>query len=208
MMEETYHRLCADPPGALSNALDQAVEACNRKVALARGWSAMIAQAGRDADTVAVTGLGMSLQDALSANEDGEIRFLDQILRERRLGIAARTNAYRERGRQHRLARSYEQALADFNRAIDLKPQYSDALSGRGETYRLMRRYEEALADFDRAIDLEPEDAWGIASRGETTGPWSGMRRRWPTSTARSTSSPNGLGYRQPGPDLPVHGPA
>ena len=168
MMEEIYHRLCADPPAALSNALDKAVEACRREVTLARRWAEMIAHAGRDADTAAVTGLGMSLQDALRANEDGEIRFLDEILRERRLGIVARTNAYRERGRQHRLAGRYEQALADFNRAMDVKPQYPDALYGRGETYRLMRRYEEALADFDRAIDLEPEAAWGIASRGET----------------------------------------
>ena len=167
-MEETYHRLCADPLGALSDALDQAVEACNRTVALARGWSAMVAQAGRDADAVAVAGLGTSLQDALSADEGGEIRFLDEILRERRLSTAVRANTYRERGRQHRLARNYEQALADFNRAIDLKPQYSDALSGRGETYRFMERYEEALTDFNRAIDLDPEDAWVIISRGET----------------------------------------
>ena len=167
-MEETYHRLCADPLAALSDALDQAVEACNREVALARRWSAMVAQAGRDADVDAVAGLGTSLQDALSADEGGEIRFLDEILRERRLSTAVRANTYRERGRQHRLARNYEQALADFNRAIDLKPQYADALAGRGETYRFMDRYEEALADFNRAIDLDPEDPWVIVSRGET----------------------------------------
>jgi hypothetical protein len=39
MVEETYHRLCADPSAALSDALDQAVEACNREVTLARRWA-------------------------------------------------------------------------------------------------------------------------------------------------------------------------
>jgi tetratricopeptide (TPR) repeat protein len=172
MTEETYHRLCADPLAALPYALDQAVEACRREVTVALRWSAMIAQAGRDADAVDVAALGMRLQDALSADEGGEIRFLDEILRESRLGTVTRANTYRERGRQHRLAGHYDEALADFNRAIDLKPQYSDAFSGRGETYRLMGRYEEALADFNRAIDLSSKlgsrDEWAIASRGET----------------------------------------
>ena len=168
MMEEMYHRLCADPGAALPDAIDAAVEACRREVTVARRWADMVAQAGRDADAASVLGLGRSVQDALSADEGGEIRFLDEILQESRLSVAARANAHRERGRQYRLAGRYEQALVDFDRAIDAKPQYSEALSGRGETYRLMGRYEEALADFDRAIDLEPEDEWTIASRGET----------------------------------------
>ena len=55
----------------------------------------------------------------------------------------------------------YEEALADFNRAIDLDPSYAWALANRGETYRRMERYEEALADLTRAIDLNPEPRLG-----------------------------------------------
>jgi tetratricopeptide (TPR) repeat protein len=62
-------------------------------------------------------------------------------------------------------------ALADFNRAIDLDPDDARAISKRGETYREMGRYGEALADFNRAIDLHPALEWlewAIANRGET----------------------------------------
>jgi tetratricopeptide (TPR) repeat protein len=62
----------------------------------------------------------------------------------------------------------YEEALADFTRAIDLNPEFDWAVASRGETYRAMGRYEEALADFTRAIDLNPKYHWAVASRGET----------------------------------------
>jgi tetratricopeptide (TPR) repeat protein len=62
----------------------------------------------------------------------------------------------------------YEEALADFDRAIELKEDYPWAIARRGETYRDMERYAEALADFDRATELKPDDARTIAGRGET----------------------------------------
>ncbi len=49
----------------------------------------------------------------------------------------------------------YDEALADFDRAIELDEKYAWAIARRGETYRLMGKYAEALADFDRAIELD-----------------------------------------------------
>jgi regulator of sirC expression with transglutaminase-like and TPR domain len=40
------------------------------------------------------------------------------------------------------------EALADFNRAIELDPDDRWAIGRRGEIYREMDRYGEALADF------------------------------------------------------------
>ena len=62
----------------------------------------------------------------------------------------------------------YEEALADFGRAIDLDPEYAWAIASRGQTYRALGRYDKALADFDCAIEFEPEVAWVIAERGRT----------------------------------------
>jgi len=62
----------------------------------------------------------------------------------------------------------HEEALADFNRAIELDPENGWAIVSRGETYRSMGRHEEALADFNRAIELDPEYDWAIAQRDET----------------------------------------
>ena len=74
----------------------------------------------------------------------------------------------RERAETYRLLGRYEEALADFNRAIELKPDDAWVLTRRAKTYRLLGRYEEALADFNRAIELKPDDAWAIVSRGQT----------------------------------------
>jgi protein-tyrosine-phosphatase len=62
----------------------------------------------------------------------------------------------------------YDDALADFDRAIELDPEYAWLTVERGETYRLMERYDDALADFNRAIELDPDQPWAIGRRGET----------------------------------------
>ena len=71
----------------------------------------------------------------------------------------------RNRGKTYRLMGKYDQALADFDRAIGLDEKYAWAIANRGITYRLMDKYELALADFDRAIDLDEKYAWAIAER-------------------------------------------
>ena len=62
----------------------------------------------------------------------------------------------------------YDEALSDFNHAIELNEKYAWAIANRGENYRLMGKYDEALSNFNRAIELDEKDAWAIASRGET----------------------------------------
>jgi tetratricopeptide (TPR) repeat protein len=61
----------------------------------------------------------------------------------------------------------YDEALADFNRAIELDPDFGWAFSDRGETFRLMGRYDQALADLNRAIELSPGDDDYIMKRAE-----------------------------------------
>ncbi len=62
----------------------------------------------------------------------------------------------------------YEEALADFERAVELAPGCARAIVLRGSAYRKMGRYRDALSNFDRVIELKPDDAWTIAQRGET----------------------------------------
>ena len=64
------------------------------------------------------------------------------------------------------MLKRYEEALADFDRAIAIDEKYTWAIAHRGQTYGAMQRYEEALADFDRAIVLDEKSAWVIAGRG------------------------------------------
>ena len=62
----------------------------------------------------------------------------------------------------------YDEALADFSRAIELDPSNAFLAAERGKTYRAMGRYDEALADFSRAIELDPSNAFLAAERGMT----------------------------------------
>jgi len=62
----------------------------------------------------------------------------------------------------------YEEALSDFNRAIELDGEDGGTIFSRGMTYRNMSRYEEALLDFNRAIELVGENTGIMASRGMT----------------------------------------
>lgn len=68
----------------------------------------------------------------------------------------------------YRQIEQFEEALSDFDRAIELDPNYAWAIAHRGETYYLMKLYDEALADFERAIELNPDYTWAIAHRGVT----------------------------------------
>ena len=62
----------------------------------------------------------------------------------------------------------YDEALADFGRAVELDPNYRWAIAHRGETYRLMGQYDEALADLNQAIELDPDSDWSLYQRALT----------------------------------------
>ncbi|QMS87841.1 tetratricopeptide repeat protein [Nostoc edaphicum CCNP1411] len=105
----------------------------------------------------------------------GRYRFIHDLLRQslaqRRIDTHPHlisSQVFFRCGESYRSMEQYDKALQNFDRAIELYPQYLAAIANRGETYRLMERYEEALEDFNRAIELNPQDEWAIASRSLT----------------------------------------
>ena len=65
------------------------------------------------------------------------------------------------------VAERYEEAIAAYDKAIEIKPDYSLAMLYRGDTLIRLKRYEEAIASYDKAIEangdwsiLEPAHAW------------------------------------------------
>jgi tetratricopeptide (TPR) repeat protein len=50
----------------------------------------------------------------------------------------------------------YNQAISEFTRAIELKPDYAEAYKGRGDTYYRQKEYDKAIADWEQAIKLDP----------------------------------------------------
>jgi tetratricopeptide (TPR) repeat protein len=59
-------------------------------------------------------------------------------------------------------------ALASYERALKLRPDYAEALSNRGNILHELKRFEEALASYDRAVELRPNYAEALFNRGNT----------------------------------------
>ena len=74
--------------------------------------------------------------------------------------------AYANRGWAYNDKGDYDRAIADFDRAIQLKPDYAEAYANRGWAYNNKGDYDRAIADFDRAIQLKPDYALAYANRG------------------------------------------
>ncbi len=70
-----------------------------------------------------------------------------------------------DRGNRYGRNGSYEQAIADYNKAIELDPGLAEAYYNRGFSFYELGSYEEAIADLSRAIELNPEDDRYYAQR-------------------------------------------
>ena len=60
-----------------------------------------------------------------------------------------------------------EEALASYQAALALKPDYVDALYNRGNAFYALGRATEALASFERALALKPDYADALLNRAQ-----------------------------------------
>jgi lipoprotein NlpI len=83
-----------------------------------------------------------------------------------------RGNAFQDKG-------DYRQAIAEYDSALKLKPDYAGSYYARGRARFAMTQFPAASADFARSVELDPKDAYavlwlhlsrakgGVADRGE-----------------------------------------
>ena len=60
----------------------------------------------------------------------------------------------------------YQQAIADYSQAIDLKPKRSSYYGNRAASKMKLALYEEAVLDYTSAINLSPRDMTFVRNRG------------------------------------------
>jgi tetratricopeptide (TPR) repeat protein len=75
------------------------------------------------------------------------------------LGIPQDAAAYRARAFGYCDLGRYEEAIADYDKAIALDPKSADAYYNRGIAYYNLELYEKAIADYGKAIALNPKHA-------------------------------------------------
>ena len=60
----------------------------------------------------------------------------------------------------------WEEAIAEYDEAIRLDPQNTDAYSNRGFAYFKLDQFEQAIQDYGEAIRLDPRNPMIYANRG------------------------------------------
>jgi len=60
----------------------------------------------------------------------------------------------------------YEQAVAEYSKAIELDPGLASAYHNRGLAYYKMEQYDLALADFNKTIELDPKMSTAWVGKG------------------------------------------
>lgn len=74
--------------------------------------------------------------------------------------------AYTLRGRAYWKTGQYDQAIAEYNKALEINPRLDLAYYGRGIAYGSKAEYDRAISDFTKAVEIDPRFALAYSLRG------------------------------------------
>ena len=77
---------------------------------------------------------------------------------------------YNDRGISYKEKGELDRALKDFNKALELNPDFAEAHNNRGKVYRNMGDLSKAFDDYNTAIQLNPDFAEAHNNRGVAYG--------------------------------------
>lgn len=60
----------------------------------------------------------------------------------------------------------YHEAIDDFKAALEIQPDYAEAIINRADVYGVTGQYKQALADFSKALKIKPDFADAYYNRG------------------------------------------
>lgn len=78
--------------------------------------------------------------------------------------------AFNNRGHHYRQNNMLDQAMADYNRAIDLDDKYWLAYSNRGKVFFELNDNASALRDYNTALEIHPDHPQTLSNRGAVKG--------------------------------------
>ncbi len=72
---------------------------------------------------------------------------------------------YLEQGEEHVKRGNLDQAITDFNQALEIYPSYAVAYNNRGNAYYGKGQYDQAITDYNRALEINPKLAVAYNNR-------------------------------------------
>ena len=108
--------------------------------------------------------------------------------------------AFYNRGVAYADKKDYDRAIADYDQAIRLDPNYAHAFNNRGVAYESKKDYDRAIADYDQAIRIDPNYADALNGacwdRALTNRDLATARRDCDAAVRLSHNDPNDLNSR------------
>ena len=80
--------------------------------------------------------------------------------------IYPETESYLKRGNAYVILGNYKQAIGDYDRAIEINPNYVKAYINRGNAWVSLGNNKQAIGDYNRAIEINPNYVEAYINRG------------------------------------------
>ena len=61
---------------------------------------------------------------------------------------------------------NYDRAIADYNKALQINPEYAETYFNRGVAHSLKGDYDRAIEDYTKALQINPQFAVAYLNRG------------------------------------------
>ena len=73
---------------------------------------------------------------------------------------------YNSRGIAYGEKGQYDEAISDYNKALEINQSYAEAYRNRGNAYFYKRQYDQAISDYNKALEINPKYAKAYNNRG------------------------------------------
>ena len=106
---------------------------------------------------------------ALSLNlqeRQQEILNIQSQLKHQSLLLPERASLSNQKAILLHIERRYSEAIASYDKALEIKPDYHEAWNNRGIAFYYLQRYSEAIASYDKALEIKPDDHEAWNNRG------------------------------------------
>lgn len=103
------------------------------------------------------------MHDAFYEPARRSLKIIEDVSNEK---IKEETAFHLFRGAVHHNRGQLIKAIAEYNMAVALNPDYAPVYNNRGFAYVGKGEYEQAIADFNKAIEIDPQFAMAYNNRG------------------------------------------